>query len=274
MFSQSSSTTTTTTTTPRSENYARGYEWELLVEAKKRNPAIKTYGLSWAFPQWISCSPGTLSNCSSNPYTHPEQTASYITKWVTGLRNTYDISLDYVGVYVYARVFVFEQGPVYSHPHSATHIAHHTHPLFTHHTHHPPTSPSPLFPSSPEGSWNERAYDIGYLKLLRETLDAAGATETMIVAPDAGWDIAKDILADPDLAKAVHAIGCHYPGTHSSPEAEQTLKPLWASEDDSTYNNDVGAACWARVISENYVNGNMTLSMNWNLLSAYQKVRM
>jgi len=25
------------------------------------------------------------------------------------------------------------------------------------------------------------------------------------------------------------------------------------------------------VINENYVNGNMTLSMNWNLLSAYMK---
>ena len=96
-----------------------------------------------------------------------------------------------------------------------------------------------------------------YLKTLRATLDAAGATDTMLAAPDSNWDIAKDILADPDLAKAVHAIGCHYPGTHSTPEAVATGKPLWASEDDSTYNNDVGAACFARVISENYVNGEL-----------------
>lgn len=116
------------------------------MEAKKRNPAIKTYGLSWAFPQWISCSPGTLSNCSSNPYTHPEQTASYITKWVTGLRNTYDISLDYVGVYVYARLCVFEQVLLF--PPTPTLSTHITRTPFTHHTHHPPTSPSP-FPLLP-----------------------------------------------------------------------------------------------------------------------------
>ena len=53
-------------------------------------------------------------------------------------------------------------------------------------------------------------------------------------------DIAGDILKDPELAAAVHGIGCHYPGTHSSAEAVQTGKPLWASEDDSTYNNVSG----------------------------------
>jgi len=60
------------------------------------------------------------------------------------------------------------------------------------------------------------------------------------------------MLADPVLFDAIGAIGAHYPGTHSSPEAEQTLKPLWASEDDSTYANTVGAQCWARVINNNY----------------------
>ena len=36
---------------PWEENYERGYEWLLLNEAKKRNPDILLYGLSWAFPQ-------------------------------------------------------------------------------------------------------------------------------------------------------------------------------------------------------------------------------
>lgn len=39
----------------------------------------------------------------------------------------------------------------------------------------------------------------------------------------------------------------HYPGTHSDADALATGKPLWASEDYSTYNDDVGAGCWARV---------------------------
>ena len=57
------------------ENYQRGYEWFLMTEAKKvcewrittnhvllllicfysqRNPDIKLYGLSWAYPAWVS----------------------------------------------------------------------------------------------------------------------------------------------------------------------------------------------------------------------------
>ena len=39
----------------------------------------------------------------------------------------------------------------------------------------------------------------------------------------------------------------HYPGTVSSSDAVATGKPLWASEDYSTFNDDVGAGCWARV---------------------------
>lgn len=55
-------------------NYDRGYEWWLMMEAKKvtsspklsrheinvmmihlqRNPGIKLYGLSWAYPAWVS----------------------------------------------------------------------------------------------------------------------------------------------------------------------------------------------------------------------------
>jgi len=33
----------------------------------------------------------------------------------------------------------------------------------------------------------------------------------------------------------------------SSSDAVKTGKPLWASEDYSTFNDDVGAGCWARV---------------------------
>lgn len=42
-------------------------------------------------------------------------------------------------------------------------------------------------------------------------------------------------------------FSAHYPGTMSGSKAEDTRKPLWASEDYSTYNDDVGSGCWARV---------------------------
>ena len=35
-------------------NYKRGYEYWLMSEAKKRNPKVTTYGLSWVAPGWIN----------------------------------------------------------------------------------------------------------------------------------------------------------------------------------------------------------------------------
>ena len=35
------------------EDFSRGYEWWLMKEAKKRNPAVKLYALSWGAPGWI-----------------------------------------------------------------------------------------------------------------------------------------------------------------------------------------------------------------------------
>ena len=44
-----------------------------------------------------------------------------------------------------------------------------------------------------------------------------------------------------------HSCSAHYPGTKSPSIAVSTNKQLWASEDYSTDNDDVGAGCWARV---------------------------
>ena len=74
---------------PWTTNYATGYEWWLMQESKARNPNIKLYGLPWAFPQWVSCAPGTLTNCTNNPYDRPNQTAAYITSWVKGAKSVY-----------------------------------------------------------------------------------------------------------------------------------------------------------------------------------------
>jgi galactosylceramidase len=75
----------------------RGYEWFLLNEAKKRNPDILLYGLPWAFPAWVGCDAGTLTNCDDNPYKNPNQTAAYITSWVAGAKTEYDLDIDFIG---------------------------------------------------------------------------------------------------------------------------------------------------------------------------------
>lgn len=201
-------------------NYFRGYEWWLMKEAKKRNQNILLCGLAWAFPQWVSCNPKTLENCSNDVYSHPDVTADYIVKWLQGAKAVHGLNIDYVGC------------------------------------------------------WNERLWDDNYLIVLRRALDENGFAQTKIVAADSAdgyWGIASNILHNSSLANAVHTIGTHYPGTTSSATAQQTGKQLWASEEDSTYNNNVGAGCWARVINQNYVNGNMTASINWNLIASYMK---
>jgi galactosylceramidase len=52
-------------------DFERGYEWWLMVEAKKRNPDILLYGLSWAFPGWVG-------GGSTSPFAHPNLTATYV----------------------------------------------------------------------------------------------------------------------------------------------------------------------------------------------------
>ncbi|KAH3788619.1 hypothetical protein DPMN_166765 [Dreissena polymorpha] len=47
--------------------------------------------------------------------------------------------------------------------------------------------------------------------------------------------------------KILLAFRCHYPGTLTTTAAIETGKPLWASEDYSTFNDLSGGGCWARV---------------------------
>ncbi|XP_006785920.1 galactocerebrosidase isoform X1 [Neolamprologus brichardi] len=120
------------------------------------------------------------------------------------------------------------------------------------------------------GIWNERSFDIKYIKLLRYTLDKSGLERVKIIASDNLWEpIAFSLLLDPELSTAVDVIGAHYPGTTTITEALKTQKKLWSSEDYSTFNNEVGGGCWARILNQNYVNGQMTATISWNLVASY-----
>ncbi|KAK3542420.1 hypothetical protein QTP86_025920 [Hemibagrus guttatus] len=119
------------------------------------------------------------------------------------------------------------------------------------------------------GVWNERNFDSKYIQVLRDTLDRAGLSNVGIIAADGNWDISSAMLVDPYLNDAVEVIGVHYPGTTTVKEALLTGKKLWSSEDYSTFNNDIGAGCWARILNWNYVNGRMTSTISWNLIASY-----
>jgi len=72
------------------ENYARGYEWKVMVEAKRRNPNIILYGLSWGFPGWVG-------EGKRNPWTN--STVNYTLKWILGAKKYYNLDIDYIGIW-------------------------------------------------------------------------------------------------------------------------------------------------------------------------------
>lgn len=80
--------------TPDDLDYTRGYEWQLMVEAKKRNPNIKLGGLSWVWPGWLDevNQPGRKS-----PWTNINTTATYVVNWLKGCRDVYNLTIDYMG---------------------------------------------------------------------------------------------------------------------------------------------------------------------------------
>ncbi|KAG8561938.1 hypothetical protein GDO81_015537 [Engystomops pustulosus] len=120
------------------------------------------------------------------------------------------------------------------------------------------------------GIWNERAFDATYIKLLRYTLDKSGLERVRIIASDNLWQpIAFQMLRDAELLRVVDVIGAHYPGTLTVEDAVSTGKKLWSSEDYSTFNDEIGGGCWARILNQNYVNGNMTSTISWNLVASY-----
>ncbi|KAK7508504.1 hypothetical protein BaRGS_00000070 [Batillaria attramentaria] len=104
------------------------------------------------------------------------------------------------------------------------------------------------------GIWNEKPYNISYMKILRKMLDDNGFEKTRIVAADGiDWTIMNDVMRDAELDSVVDVLGIHYPGTESPAAAVELGKPLWSSEDYSTYDNDAGGGCWARILNQNYV---------------------
>ncbi|HZX06403.1 NPCBM/NEW2 domain-containing protein [Kribbella sp.] len=66
-------------------NCNRGYEWWLMSEAKKRNPAIKLYGLAWGAPGWIG---------GGQFWSH--DMVEYLMRWL-GCARGHGLGIDYLG---------------------------------------------------------------------------------------------------------------------------------------------------------------------------------
>jgi galactosylceramidase len=68
------------------ENYSRGYEWWLMAEAKKRNPALTLDGVAWGCPYWVG-----------NNNFWSQDMCDYYVKWIKGLKSVYGLDFDAIG---------------------------------------------------------------------------------------------------------------------------------------------------------------------------------
>lgn len=131
------------------------------------------------------------------------------------------------------------------------------------------------------GIWNEKHYDIEWIKLLRRTLNRNGLERVQIVAADQTpgngdpdiWRLARELPADRELANAVAVIGAHYPKFTSTETAKNSGKRLWSSE-DGPWSGKWGVttspcAGLPQAYNRNYVLGKMTKTVIWSPISCY-----
>eukprot|EP00041_Stephanoeca_diplocostata_P003381 m.33960 g.33960 ORF g.33960 m.33960 type:complete len:274 (-) comp14276_c0_seq1:2890-3711(-) len=74
----------------------RGYESWLAQEAKKRNPAIILYGLSWGVPGWVG--DNVTSNVTHATY-FSDDNLEYQVAWVRCMNDTFGLPIDYLGIW-------------------------------------------------------------------------------------------------------------------------------------------------------------------------------
>jgi galactosylceramidase len=67
--------------------FTRGYEWRLMVEAKKRNPAILISALAWTWPGWLG---------HKSPWDDCPKSAAYLVAWVRAAREVHNVTIDYI----------------------------------------------------------------------------------------------------------------------------------------------------------------------------------
>ncbi len=125
------------------------------------------------------------------------------------------------------------------------------------------------------GIWNERMYDVEWIKRLRRTLDSNHLNHVRIVAADLYpgqgdiWQLADKLKADPELAAAIDVLGGHYPKFQSTDAAKSSGKALWSSEDGPWRGDWKGAKQIASQLNRNYVQGRMTKTITWSLVTSY-----
>ena len=127
------------------------------------------------------------------------------------------------------------------------------------------------------GGWNERGYDKSWYQTLNAALASHGYATKLVADDTSGNDfkICDDMVSDASFNGAIAVVGVHYPCGYQSPQSScpstsnalSLGKPLWASENGSQDYN-AGASAMARAHNRDYIDGKMTGSLNWALVSS------
>jgi hypothetical protein len=73
-------------------NCSRGYEWWVVEQAKLRNPAIGTYGLTWGVPGWI----GDGLNGTSGGGFYSDDNIDYHLNWLYCAQAAHGVEVDWM----------------------------------------------------------------------------------------------------------------------------------------------------------------------------------
>lgn len=127
------------------------------------------------------------------------------------------------------------------------------------------------------GIWNEKKYNIEFIKNLRKALDENGLTDVRLVAADQtgtdAWLIANDMKKDDELRRAINVIGDHYPERNktyaSSDNAISFGLPLWNSEGGPWKGDWTAFKYLAKMYNRDYIEGRMTKNITWSLITSY-----
>ena len=127
------------------------------------------------------------------------------------------------------------------------------------------------------GIWNEKMFDISYIKLLRKVLNESGLEAVKIVAadmwePEAKWSIADAMMQDPELKQAVAAISAHitaHTSYYTTANAKKLAVPIWDGEVHAYGGDWYGAAHHARQ-NRAYTIGQITKLVSWSVITSYQ----
>ena len=126
------------------------------------------------------------------------------------------------------------------------------------------------------GIWNEREYEMEWIKLLRRTLDKNGLENVKIIAPDVfDWTLAEEMKDDPVLFDAVWALGIHYnerweENRYGSTTLARSLNKSLRNSEGGPWKGDWDAFEYlVKMYNRSYIKGRLTNFITWSLISSY-----